>query len=209
MFGPPGAGKGTQAQSLVQKYHYYQLSTGDLLRNEIQSKSDIGNQISEIIGRGEFVSDDIVDNLIQKIIINKKYMNKIIFDGYPRNIDQAKSLDKMLNANNLKIGAVIFLNVKRNDIIKRIEGRVICNKCFATFNKFANASEITNHLCGSGNVIKRSDDNAKTIIRRFDNYMDITKPVLEYYSSNPNFIEIDGSLKINEISSKINNILKV
>ena len=96
IFGPPGAGKGTQAQNLVKKYQYYQLSTGDLLRNEIQSKTDIGNQISEIIGRGELVTDEIVDNLIQKVIVNAKYKNKIIFDGYPRNITQAKNLDNIL-----------------------------------------------------------------------------------------------------------------
>jgi len=209
MFGPPGAGKGTQAQNLVKKYKYYQLSTGDLLRNEIQNKTDIGNQISESIGRGELVTDDIVDNLIQKIIANKNYKNKIIFDGYPRNITQAINLDKMLNENNQKIGAIIFLNVKRDDILKRIDERVICNRCFTTFNKFFDENEITNHSCGKDQITKRSDDNSKTIIRRFDTYMDITKPVLKYYSTKPNFIEIDGSLKINEISRKINDILKV
>ena len=209
MFGPPGAGKGTQAQNLVKKYQYFQLSTGDLLRNEIENKTDIGNQISEILGRGELVTDDIVNNLIQKVIINKNYKNKIIFDGYPRNIAQANQLDKMLNNNDQKIGAIIFLNVKRDDIINRIDNRVICNKCFATFNKFVNENEIANHSCGSDNVIKRIDDNAKTIIRRFNTYMDITIPVLDHYSSKTNFIEIDGSLKISEISSKINDILKV
>jgi len=209
IFGPPGAGKGTQAQNLVKKYQYYQLSTGDLLRNEIQSKTDIGNQISEIIGRGELVTDEIVDNLIQKVIVNAKYKNKIIFDGYPRNITQAKNLDNILKNNNQKIGAIISLNVKRDDVVKRIEGRVICNKCFTTFNEFINKNEISNHICGSDHVIKRSDDNAKTIIKRFDMYMDITKPVLEYYSSNPNFVEIDGSLKIHEISSKIDDIAKL
>jgi len=188
MFGPPGAGKGTQAQNLVKKYQYYQLSTGDLLRNEIQSKTETGNQISEIIGRGELVTDDIVDNLIKKIIVNKNYKNKIIFDGYPRNITQVKNLNKMLNDNDQKIGAIIFLNVKRDDVINRIDNRVVCNKCFATFNKFVNENEITNHPCGADHVIKRSDDDVKTIIRRFDTYMDITKPVLDHYSSKFNFI---------------------
>jgi len=115
----------------------------------------------------------------------------------------------MLNENNQKIGAIIFLNVKRDDILKRIDERVICNRCFTTFNKFFDENEITNHSCGKDQITKRSDDNSKTIIRRFDTYMDITKPVLKYYSTKPNFIEIDGSLKINEISRKINDILKV
>ena len=209
MFGPPGAGKGTQAQNLVKKHQYYQLSTGDLLRNEIQNKTNIGNQISEIIGRGELVTDDIVDNLIKKILTNEKYKNKIIFDGYPRNLNQAKNLDKMLKNYNQKIGTIIFLNVKRENIIKRIEGRIVCNKCFATFNKFFDKIDLENHSCGKEYLYRRSDDNDKAIINRFDTYMDITKPVLEYYSSKFNFVEIDGSLKIHEISSKIDDIVKV
>ena len=183
MFGPPGAGKGTQAQHLVKKYSYYQLSTGNLLRNEIENKTIIGNQISELIGRGEMVTDAIVDNLILNIIKNEKYKNKIIFDGYPRNIYQAKNLSKVLNENNQKIDYIFFLNVKKEAIIKRIEKRKILEK--------------------------RSDDDAETILKRYDTYMEITKPVLDYYSKNQNFHEVDGSMEINDISQKIEEILKV
>ena len=209
LFGPPGAGKGTQAQYLVKKYSYYQLSTGNLLRNEIENKSNIGNQISELIGRGEMVTDDIVGNLILNVIKNDKYKNKIIFDGYPRNIHQAKNLKKILNENNQKIDLVIFLNVNREEIIKRIEGRVVCNKCNNTFNKFTDKNEIINHQCGEKYMIKRSDDDVKTIIKRYDTYMKITEPVLNYYSSDGNFKEVDGSLKIDQISSKIDDFIRV
>jgi len=207
LFGPPGAGKGTQAQNLVKKYNYYQLSTGDLLRNEIQNKTLTGSQISEIIGRGEMVTDDIVDKLISNVIKNDKYKNKIIFDGYPRNIEQAKNLSKILNENNQKIKLIIFLNLKRDEVIKRIEARVTCNKCNKTFNKFEDKEEISNHLCGSAHMIKRTDDINETIIKRYDTYMDITKPMLDYYSSKANFKEVDGSLKISQISSKIEDFI--
>ena len=207
LFGPPGAGKGTQAQYLVKKYNYYQLSTGNLLRSEIQNKTLTGNQISEIIGRGEMVTDDIVDSLISNVIKNNKYKNKIIFDGYPRNIEQAKNLSKILNENNQKIELIIFLNLKREEVLKRIEGRVTCNKCNKTFNKLVDRQEILNHSCGSMHLIKRTDDSAQTIIKRYDAYIDITKPMLDYYSSNTNFKEVDGSMKISQISSKIEDFI--
>jgi len=209
LFGPPGAGKGTQAQYLVKKYSYYQLSTGDLLRNEIENKTNIGNQISEIIGRGEMVTDNIVDNLILNVIKNNKYKNKIIFDGYPRNIYQAKNLSRTLNENNQKIDLIIFLNVKKEEIIKRIEGRMVCKKCNNTFNKFTDKNEILNHQCGQNHMVKRTDDDVKTIIKRYDTYMEITEPVLNYYSSDVNFKEIDASLKIDQISSKIDDFVRV
>jgi len=209
LFGPPGAGKGTQAQYLVKKYKYYQLSTGDLLRDEIENKTNMGSEISEIIGRGEMVTDEIVDYLILNIIRNEKYKNKIIFDGYPRNTDQAKNLSKILNDNDQAIGLIIFLNVKRDEIIRRIVGRVVCKKCNSTFNKFIDENKILNHPCGANYMVERSDDKPQTIIKRYDTYMKVTKPVLDYYSSNSNFKEIDGSLKIDEISSKIDQLIRV
>ena len=209
LFGPPGAGKGTQAQQIVKKHKYYQLSTGDLLRSEIQNKTILGNEISEIIGRGEMVTDEIVDSLILNVVKNDKLKNKIIFDGYPRNLKQAKNLSKILAENNQKIDLVIFLNVKRDEIIKRVESRIVCKKCINTFNISIDKEKILNHSCGSEHMIKRDDDKKNTIIKRFDTYMDITKPILNYYSSNENFKEIDGSLKIDEISSKIDEFIRV
>jgi adenylate kinase len=209
LFGPPGAGKGTQAQHLVKKYNHYQLSTGNLLRNEIENKTNIGSQISELIGRGEMVTDDIVDDLILNIVKNRNYESKIIFDGYPRNIYQAKNLSKILNENNQKINLIIFLNLKRDEVIKRIENRVTCSKCNKTFNKVIDYEKISKRPCCSKYTIKRADDKAETIIKRYDTYMKITEPVLKYYSSQVNFKEIDGSLKIDEISSKIDDFMRV
>tara|TARA_B110000305_G_scaffold217158_1_gene256251 strand:- start:64 stop:705 length:642 start_codon:yes stop_codon:yes gene_type:complete len=209
LFGPPGAGKGTQAQHIVKKYNYFQLSTGDLLRNEIKNKTDLGLSIDEIISKGDFVSDEMVDKLLDSSITNLKFRDRIVFDGYPRNIAQAANLDVLLKKYNQSVNAIIFLNVNRDIIEKRIMGRMTCEKCNMTLNEFFNKTEIELHPCGKDYLKKRKDDNYQTIMSRFDTYMNKTKPVLDYYSSKKEFHEIDGNLKINEIISKIEGILEV
>jgi len=181
IFGPPGAGKGTQASNIVKKFDLHQVSTGDLLRNEIKNKSDIGKEIEQIISKGDFATDDIVNKLIKNIIFDSQKKNKLIFDGYPRSLSQAKNLDLLLDNSNQKIDFIFFLNVEKDTIIKRIEKRKILEK--------------------------RSDDDLNTILKRYDTYMETTRPVLDFYSKNPNFYEIDGSEKIEVISSKIEQII--
>ncbi|MBT4952136.1 MAG: adenylate kinase, partial [Pelagibacteraceae bacterium] len=171
LFGPPGAGKGTQAQFIVKKFNYFQLSTGDLLRNEIKLKSSLGKEIEELISNGKFVSDKIVNTLLAKSIANLKFRDRIIFDGYPRNIIQAENLENVLAEFDQKIGQIIFLNVERDIIEKRIIGRMTCEKCNMTFNKFFNKKEIELHPCGKEFLVKRKDDNLETLIARYDTYM--------------------------------------
>ena len=183
IFGPPGAGKGTQAKYLVEKLNSFQISTGDMLRDEIKKDTEIGKKIVNNMNEGKFVEDIIVNKLLEKIIFDKSKSNKLIFDGYPRTTDQAKNLDNLLKQSNQKIDHVFFLNVKKNDILKRLEKRKILEK--------------------------RSDDESETILKRYDTYMEITKPVLDYYSKNENFHEVDGSLEINDISQKIVEKLEV
>ena len=209
IFGPPGAGKGTQAQNIVNKFKLHQFSTGDLLRNEIKNKSEVGNKIEQIIDQGGFVSDDIVNKLLKKLITNLSYRNRIIFDGYPRNITQAESLETMLNADNQSINYIIFLKVNREIIEKRILGRIICEKCNKPLNEYLNKEEIENHGCGVTYLKKRKDDNQESIITRYEEYIKKTKPVLDFYSSRTYFHEIDGSQKIQVITNKIEDILKV
>ena len=183
IFGPPGAGKGTQAKYLVNKLNSFQVSTGDMLREEIKKNSTIGKNIINNMNEGKFVDDEIVNKLLENVIFDPNKMNKLIFDGYPRTINQAKNLDHLLNKSNQKIDFIFFLNVKKDSIIKRIEKRKILEK--------------------------RSDDDAETILKRYDTYMDITKPVLDFYSKKENYHEIDGSLEIDNISQKIAEILNV
>ena len=209
LLGPPGAGKGTQSQFIANKFNLYQLSTGDLLRNEIKKKTEIGKKIEEIIAHGDFVVDEVVNKLLEQIICNPSYRNRIIFDGYPRNIKQAKNLEFLLNSNNQSLNFILFLKVSREVIEKRILERVICEKCKKIFNKLTDKEEIDKHLCGINYLKKRDDDNLETIITRYEEYMKKTKPVLDFYSSKSYFYEIDGSQEIQAITSKIEQILTV
>ena len=183
LFGPPGAGKGTQAKYLVKKLNGFQISTGDILRNEIKMDTEIGKKIINNMNEGKFVNDDIVNELIKKVIFDPQKKNNLIFDGYPRSISQAKNLDKLLINTNQKIDFIFFLNVNKATIVRRIEKRKILED--------------------------RSDDESETILKRYDTYMDTTKPVLDFYNKNSNFYEIDGALEIEEITAKINDFLSV
>ena len=183
LFGPPGAGKGTQAKYLVEKLNGFQVSTGEMLRQEIQKDTEIGKIIINDMNDGKFVDDEIVNKLIENIILKNKKKNDLIFDGYPRSLSQAKNLDILLDKSNQKIDYIFFLNVNKNTIIKRIEKRKVLEK--------------------------RSDDDFVTILKRYDTYMETTQPVLNFYSKNSNYYEIDGSLEIDEITAKIDAFLKV
>ena len=183
VFGPPGAGKGTQSKHLVNKINGFQISTGDMLRDEIKNESEIGKMIIKDMNDGKFVSDEIVNTLIKKIIFDPNKKDKLIFDGYPRSLSQAKKLSLLLEDSNQKIDFIFFLNVNKETIIKRIEKRK--------------------------NIEKRSDDELNTIIKRYDTYMETTRPVLDFYSKNSNFHEIDGSLEIHEIARKIDTFINV
>ena len=209
LLGPPGAGKGTQAQFIVKKYNYFQLSSGDLLRDEIKKKTTLGKRIVKIMPQGELITDEIVNLLLKKVITKPENKNRIIFDGYPRNIFQAENLDQVLKEDNQVIGTVIFLNVSREIIKKRIIGRITCEKCNVILNEFFNQDEIDLHQCGKKYLKKRDDDNQQTIITRYNTYMEKTKPLLDFYSSKERFYEIDASLKIEVITGKIDKILNV
>ena len=209
LFGPPGAGKGTQAQLIVKKYNYFQLSTGDLLRSETKKNTDLGNEIELIISKGNFVSDEIVNKLLKNTILNLKFRDRIIFDGYPRTIEQVNNLNKILKEFNQKVDLIISLVVPRDIIEKRIIGRVTCDKCNLTLNEFFNKKEIELHPCGKEYFVKRKDDNLETIMSRYDIYTKSTEPVLDFFSKNSNFQEIDGTLEIDKIPAKIDTFINV
>ena len=209
LFGPPGAGKGTQAQFIVNKHNYFQLSTGDLLRKEVKLKTPLGTEIEKLISNGKFVSDKIVNTLLRQSITNLKFRDRIIFDGYPRNVEQAKTLKIILDEFNQTIGHTIFLNVSKDIIEKRIMGRVTCEKCHMTMNEFFNKEQIELHPCGKEFLKKRKDDNLDIVVARYETYMKSTKPVLDFYSKNINFTEIDGAAEIEQITNKINGVLNV
>jgi len=209
LFGPPGAGKGTQAQFIVKKHNYFQLSTGNLLREEVKSKTLLGEEIETLISNGKFVSDETVNTLLRKSLTNLKFRDRIIFDGYPRNVEQAKNLELILGEFNQTIGHIIFLNVSKEIVEKRIMGRMTCDKCNITLNEFFNKEQIELHPCGKEFLKRRKDDNFDIVVARYDTYMKTTKPVLDFYSKNVNFTEIDGAAEIEQITNKINDVLNV
>ena len=209
LFGPPGAGKGTQAQFIVKKYNYFHLSTGNLLREEIELKTPIGNKVDKLIANGKFASDEIVNLLLKKSVTNLKFRDRIIFDGYPRNVEQAMYLDLILKGFNQTTGHVIFLNVTKDIIEKRIMGRLTCDKCQMTMNEYFNKDQINLHPCGKEHLKKRKDDNLDVIVKRYDAYMTNTQPVLDFYKKNANFSEIDGAAEIEQITNKISQLLEV
>ena len=183
LFGPPGAGKGTQAKFLVKILNNFQVSTGDMLRDEIKKDTEIGKKIIYFMNEGKFVDDEIVNTLMKKVVSDSTKKGKLIFDGYPRTIEQAKNLDLLLSESEQQIDFIFFLNVNKETIIKRIEKR--------------KAEE------------KRSDDDLDTILKRYDTYLKTTSPVLEYYSSKQNFYKLDGNQEIDQINKQIKGFLKL
>ena len=182
IFGPPGAGKGTQSNFIVAKFNLYQLSTGELLRNEIQNKTKLGQEIKSIMDTGNLVSNDILSELIEKFISNINYNNKIIFDGYPRNLIQAKNLDVLLKKYNQKIDLALKLSVTLKTIKKRISERKLQEK--------------------------RSDDVEEIAVKRFETYEKNINPVIDFYKQSKLLKVINGEGSITQINNEISEIIE-
>ena len=182
IFGPPGAGKGTQSNLIVKKFDLHQLSTGALLRKEIKDNTNLGKKISSIINEGNLVSDEIVGNLIEKYISNKIYKGRLIFDGYPRNLIQAKNLNRLLKKYNQKIDIVLKLSVTLETIKKRISERK--------------------------DLEKRTDDSEEIAIKRFVTYEDNIKPVIDFYKQSNLLKVVDGEGSIIEINDEISGLIE-
>ena len=181
IFGPPGAGKGTQADFIVNKFSLYKLSTGEVLRSEINNKTELGEKISSIINSGSFVSDDIVKKLVENFISDNKYKDRLIFDGYPRNLNQAKTLKELLNKYQQKIDLVLQLSVSLDTIKKRILERQTLEK--------------------------RADDSEEIAIKRYKTYEKSTEPVIEFYKKLNLLKVIDGERSIDQINKEISDII--
>ena len=181
IFGPPGAGKGTQSNFIAKKYNLFQLSTGEILREQIKQKTDLGIKISPIINSGSFVPDDIVSKLIEKFVNEKIYNNRIIFDGYPRSLSQAKNLNYLLEKSKQKVNIVLKLSVSLETIKKRISER--------------------------RTLEKRADDNEDIAIKRYKTYEKTTEPVIEYYKKLNLLKVVDGERSIDQINKEISDII--
>ena len=208
IFGPPGAGKGTQSKFIVNKYNLYQLSTGELLRKEIIKKTSLGSEISSTINRGKLVSDKIASDLIEKFISNNEYKNRLIFDGYPRNEAQAENLNKLLSKYNQKINLVLKLSVSLDVIKKRIIGRSVCSICGKIYNEFFNPAPVNSDCCASRFLQKRSDDTLDISVSRYETYEKNIKPVIDYYKESKLLKVVNGEMPINEITNEISGLIE-
>jgi len=208
--GAPGCGKGTQSKIIVDKYQIPQISTGDLLRNEIKSETDLGLEIKDIISSGKFVNDGIVLKLVSKRLKQNDCDDGFILDGYPRNLAQAESLNKLFIDENLTLEFVFLIDVPAEILIKRCTGRLICNSCgFITNSFFENKNEKDKcPKCNDGIFLKREDDNEETVKKRLNVYQEQTAPIIKYYKEKDILHAIDGQKEPSEISGNIIKVLE-
>jgi len=211
LLAPPASGKGTQASLLKDNFNLVHISTGDLLRTYASRDDELGKKINEIMSSGTLVSDDVVIELLENKIISTIGNNGFIFDGFPRNINQANELDRLLISLNMKIDYVFLLNTDYEILKQRILGRRICNKCYSSYN--INTEELmpkvenTCDKCGN-QLTSRSDDNLDSFEIRYQEYLSSTYPIIEYYKNKGILIEIDSSRNKEDIFNDISSYMK-
>ena len=188
LLGPPGAGKGTQAKILTEKYNIPQLSTGDMLRAAVAAETEIGKRAKQVMDAGQFVSDDIVNEIVADRIAEADCVNGFILDGYPRTTAQALALEEILKARNTHLDAVIELKVDENALIKRLESRV------------------KETVAAGGKV--RSDDNPETFAKRLVEYREKTAPLSDFYRQNQRLKEVDGMAEVHAVTAEIEGLLR-
>lgn len=210
LLGPPGAGKGTQAERLVAERGMVQLSTGDMLREARRADSEIGRKVAKVMDSGALVSDDIVSELIDTRLAAMNPGEGVIFDGYPRTLAQARSLDSILSERGRALGHVIELAVDEDALVERIAGRFSCARCSAPYHDVFRQPKIAGRcdVCGSSEFLRRPDDNADTVRRRLAEYRAKTAPILPYYEERGLVRRVDGMASVDSVASAIDEILE-
>ena len=207
----PAAGKGTQAELVVQKYGIPHISTGDILREISKEDSEIGQYVAETLSSGKLVKDEITYQLIEDRLKKDDCKNGYIIDGFPRNIEQANEYDKILEKLGYEVGNVIHINVDKNTLEKRITGRRICEDCNTIYNiNDKNSSPQVESICDNcgGKLYQRSDDNLESFQTRYNTYEEKTAPIIEHYRKQGVLKEVDGDDSVENIFKKIDEIIR-
>ena len=208
---PPAAGKGTQAELVVEKYHIPHISTGDILRDIAKEDSEIGNYVKETLASGGLVKDDITYQLIEDRLSKDDCKKGFIIDGFPRNIDQAYQYDKILDKLGYEVGNVILINIDKKTLEKRITGRRICEDCKEIYNindpENSPEKESICDNCG-GKLYQRSDDNLEAFETRYQTYQDKTEPIIKHYKDMGVLKEVDGNDTVDNIFQSIDKIIR-
>lgn len=210
LFGPPGAGKGTQAQRLQAEFGIMQLSTGDMLRAEVASGSELGNRAKTIMNAGQLVPDDLMIDLIAKRIEQKDCQKGFILDGFPRTIPQAVALDALLAKKGIVLAALVAIEVDDEDLVTRATGRFSCVKCGATYHDTFKRPKKDGvcDVCGATEFARRSDDNAETVWNRLKAYHAQTAPILTHYEKKGLLKTINGRKEIDQVTRDLKAALK-
>lgn len=210
LLGPPGAGKGTQAKRMVADYGLVHISTGDIFRSNIKNETELGKKVKDILARGELVSDDLTNGLVFDRLSQEDCKNGFLLDGYPRNIVQAKALDKWLEENSLELDYVLDIQADSETLIKRISGRRVCPNCGQSYHIVNEPPKVKGvcDVCGT-NVIQRPDDREETVKSRIDIYEKQTKPLIDYYQEQGKILYFDGNQSIDKVYNDVKNSLEM
>ena len=202
LFGAPGAGKGTQAKFLIEKYNIPQISTGDILRAAIVDKTDMGMEAKNFMDAGKLVPDSTIIGIIKDRLAQADCKDGFILDGFPRTLGQAEALTQLMETMKIKLDKVISLNVPDELIVGRITGRRVCASCGASFHVEFNPSKKEDECdyCGAELII-RKDDNAETVISRLNAYHEQTSPLIDFYTKMGVFVELDGTKDVSEVTA--------
>lgn len=208
LLGPPGAGKGTQAKFIVDKYQIPHISTGDMLREAISSGNELGLKVKSILEQGLLVSDDVMIELIKERLSREDTLNGFILDGFPRTVKQAESLTNIMNELNRKMEYAIFVNSDEETVVKRISNRRVCPKCGRVYNLITLKPK-NDSLCDEcrSEIVQRKDDKEETVRDRFRIYIENTQPVIDYYIDEDILIEVDGSKDLHEVNKDVMKVL--
>jgi adenylate kinase len=211
LLGPPGAGKGTQAATLVERTKLAHVSTGDLFRAALREGTPLGQQAKGYMDKGELVPDEVVINMVMERIEQPDCDAGVMFDGFPRTLEQAKALDEALQQRNRGIEAVVYIAVPEEVLLKRIAGRRTCKNCGAVYNiyYFPPKQEGICDVCGSDQIYQRDDDTMETAQNRLTVYFQQTTPLIDYYRAQGSLREVDGNRDIDEVNNDMLQVLGI